>query len=135
MFFAFALKRFPFNSDHPIGYLGAIILEYILCGYEYFVVACTLALGIGSYWLEVSATKIIQRILHTINNKARANKNQLNELKILFKEYIDTHAIVKQLSTYYNLLKVEKIIKFWNMKLVITTHVLNAECVYTFTSN
>lgn len=77
----------------------AVILEYITFGYEYFIIACTLALGIEGYWIIISATKEIQSILSSINDKSKENGNQTNdELKVLYSEYIDAHAAIKQLS-------------------------------------
>lgn len=94
------LKRFPFDPKNPIGYLIAVVLEYITLAYEYFVIACTLSLGIGAYWIATSATKDIQKhILHSINETARENGNQLSELKNLLSEYNEAHAAIKQLST------------------------------------
>ena len=43
-------------------------------------------------------TDDIQRILHSISKAARAKKNRSIELKILFTEFINTHAIERQLS-------------------------------------
>lgn len=92
-------KRFPFDSNNPIGYAIAIILEYIAYWYSFSVIACGLALGIGAYWLAISATKELQRVLHVINDQAQVNERQSNELNtLLFAEFIDAHGTVKQLS-------------------------------------
>lgn len=64
------------------------------------VSACTLALGIGAFWIAISVTKEIQRILHSINNKSHETEIQTNEMMDLFSEYIDAHGIVKQLSIF-----------------------------------
>lgn len=91
--------RYPFDSNYPIGLLTAFLLEYIIFGFQMLVVACSLALGIGGYWLAVSATKDIQRMLHLINDKTQPNENQTNdEMNTTFSEYINAHAIEKQLS-------------------------------------
>lgn len=64
-----------------------------------FVVACSLSLGIGAYWLAISGTKEIQRVLHLINDKTEPNENQRNdEMRTSLSEYIYAHAIAKQLS-------------------------------------
>lgn len=93
-----ALKRFPFDSNNPIGYLMAVILEYIIFGYEYFVVAVLASFGIGSYYIAISIIKEHQRILNRINDEAHANGNQLKELKKLIAEFIHAHGFVKELS-------------------------------------
>lgn len=99
-FFIFAPKRFLFDTNNPIGYLTAVTLEYILIGYTYFIVACTLALGMGLSSFAVSITKEIQRILHAINKKVQSNEDQTKKLMDLFSEYIFTHATIKELSIF-----------------------------------
>lgn len=91
-------KRCPFDTNTPIGYLNAVILEYIILGYELFMIACNFALGIGAFWFANAIIKEIQRILHSINSKAKAQKKQSNELVVLFSDYIYTHGIEKQFS-------------------------------------
>lgn len=72
----------------------------MLC-YSYFLIACTLALGIGAFWFIVSTTKEIKHILHSINDTAKAKKKQSDKVKILFAEYVNTHAVIKQLSMHF----------------------------------
>lgn len=84
-----------------------------------------------------SVTKEIQHILHTINNqteerrrakkkedgkkemmmkkKKKGKESQSNELKVLFSEYIDFHAAIKQLSTlrYSNLTSLKNYSFVW----------------------
>lgn len=95
----YSKKRFPFDTNNPIGYLIAVILEYIIIDYECFIIACTLSFGIGACWFGASTTKEIQSILHSINDKTQTIECPTNELKILFSEFIDTHSAIKQLST------------------------------------
>lgn len=76
----------------------AVIVEYIILGYEFHVVASTLAYGIGSFWFGISTIEEIKRILYSINDEAQANVHESNELKLLLSEFIDLHEILKQLS-------------------------------------
>lgn len=97
-------ERFPFDWNTPIGYLNAVILEYIFIGYQYIVNACTTGLAVGTFWLSIPAIKELENILHSVNVQARRRRNRSNtsnELKALLKEYICTHGAVKQLSLYY----------------------------------
>lgn len=100
-------KRLPFDWKHPIGYLVAMIITYIIVCYAYIVIACTVTLGIGAFCYVISATKEIQRILNSINHNAHPNENHVNELKILFSEYIHAHRVAKQLSRIYKLFRTE----------------------------
>lgn len=92
------IQRFPFDSNNPIGYLVAVLVEYIIYGYEYLILSCTLGLAIGGFWLSIQTTKEIQRLLRLINDKAQTNKIQSNEFKALFAEYVHGSGTVKQLS-------------------------------------
>lgn len=97
-------KRFPFEWTNPIGYLVAVIIEYVIVGYEFSVDASVLALGIGAYWIGLAAIKEIQSILHTIKKRVQAKKHQSNrELKMLFTEFIELHGVAKQLSIKINI--------------------------------
>lgn len=82
-----------------MGYLVAITFEYIIFGYAFFVAVCTWALAIGAFWLVISGTKDIQRMLKLIKINAKANKNQSNKQIDIFSEYIEFHGMVKKLST------------------------------------
>lgn len=102
-----AANRFPYEWNSPVGYLIVIIFEYIILGYQLFIVACTLALGVGAFVFATSISKEIQRILHSINYEARRNERQSNGLEVLFFEYLGAHGFVKQLSmlnTHYQIL-------------------------------
>lgn len=94
--------RFPFDRNNPIGYLIAVVIEYIIIDYELLIVACTLGLGIGMYWFAISVAKEIKRILRSINIEAQTDEIPAIKVKILFSEYIDTQAAIKQLSIYLN---------------------------------
>lgn len=69
-----------------------------MVGYDYFLDATTLGLGIGAYVLTLAAAKEIQHILRSIGDKVQKHPNQLKELNVLFSEYIHAHAAIKQLS-------------------------------------
>lgn len=81
-----------------MGYSIVVILEYMIIGYEFFIVACTAALGIGAFWFAISATKEIKRFLRLINDGVKESETESNELKIMLSEYIHAHGVVKQLS-------------------------------------
>lgn len=77
----------------------AIILEYIFFGYEYLIVASTVALGIGAFWFAVSITKEFQGVLQrSINDNVQVDAVQKSELKVFISEFIDAHVLLKQLS-------------------------------------
>lgn len=88
------MKRFPFDWNNPIGYLIAFVIQYIIIAYEFCLTSCALAVGIGSLWLAILATKDIRRILNLINDKAQTNVIQSNDLI----DFIEAHGAIKQLS-------------------------------------
>lgn len=96
----FAYKRFPFDWQNPIGYLIAMFFEYIILGYQIFIDGCILALAMSACWFIISATKEIQRILHSIKHTTHTN-----ELIVLFAEFVDTHGVSKQLRIFQSLSK------------------------------
>lgn len=99
--FSCSQNRFPFDSKNPIGFLFAIILEYIVYGYYFFVISCNVAVGVGAFWLAISASVEIQRILYLINDKSQVKQHHYsNELKTLCSECIHFHGIVEQLSIF-----------------------------------
>lgn len=100
LYFSCPPERFPFDVHNPTGYSIAVVIECITGAYEFFTIACTLAVVIGSYWVSVSATKEIWRILHSICHKVRSNESHSNENRVLFAEFIDAHAAIKQLSKF-----------------------------------
>lgn len=87
----------PFDWRNPIGYLVAVIIQFIIVAYEFFVIACTLSLAIGAFWFAISATKEIKRIVNSIDENTEHKGGE----EIMFKEFstfIHMHSIVKQLS-------------------------------------
>lgn len=98
--FCLLLKRFPFDSSNPIGYLIAFAIEYIMLACQYFAVACTLGLGIGAFSFATATIKEIQRIAPTFNDEAKANVNLSNKLKAFMSEFIDGHGTVKKLRSF-----------------------------------
>lgn len=95
------LQRFPFDVSNPIGYSMAVIHEYIICGYEFYVITCVLPLALAVFWYTISITKELHRILKSIDASAQDKVTHSSELKTLFSEFIDTYASIKQLSRFY----------------------------------
>lgn len=91
-------KRFPFDSNNPVGYLAAVSIEYVVLVYAYCMIACILGLGIGAFWFVIAVIKEIRRLLRLIRGKAKVKKNQSRKLKSFFFECVYTHAAIKQLS-------------------------------------
>lgn len=105
--FPAVLERFPFEPNNPIGYSIAVAVEYIILVYSYYVIAGTLSAGIGCYWFAISLSKEFQRFLQgAINKKTKSKRNQSNELKALFSEFVGAHGIVKKLSIILGIEKV-----------------------------
>lgn len=91
------LKRFPFDYDDPIGYFIAVVIEYIIIGYELLVVACLSSTGIGAFCIAFTATKEIRRALNLFNDEAQTNDSESVKSDLLA-ECIDAHGTLKQLS-------------------------------------
>lgn len=76
------------------------MVEYIMFAYNFFVIQFVAAFGIGTFFLAISTTKELQRILLSVNNKAKENGSQSRELCKLLSEFIQPHAAIKQLSKF-----------------------------------
>lgn len=101
IFSIITIWRLPFNWKSPIGYLMAVIIQFGIVAYEFFVIACTLSLAISAFWFATSATKEIERIVHSIDDE---NVKHKRSDEILFKEFsafIHIHSVVKQLSWFW----------------------------------
>lgn len=86
-----------------MGYLTAVILEYVVLGFELYITACTLSLAIGGYLLAVSGTDEFQRFAPIINEKAQTVKDLSTEFKTLFTDFVDAHGSVKQFSIFLSI--------------------------------
>lgn len=95
------IKRFPFDTKNPIGYLAACSLQYAHLSYEFFFLANLVTLGVGSFFMALTVIEDLKGILRSINDqctKKRSMKKRLEALNQL-REFVQMHSIIKQLST------------------------------------
>lgn len=97
-FFGF---RFPFDCKHPVSYLVAICLQYIMTFYIFFVIASLVSLGIGAFILSILSSTEIKLYLDSVRRNAINEKTKLKSLKRLA-DFVDFHAEVKELSDILN---------------------------------
>lgn len=103
--------RFPFDWKNPVGFLVAVIIQYILDLVGFAVVLGSLSFGVSVYLFTLSVNKDIRGILKTINRKAKSTQNQQNIIHRT-RVYIQLHSDLKQLSAKWDRIKnYEELIK------------------------
>lgn len=75
----------------------ATILLFSIMAYNFFVIANIAAFGIGCYLIGITTTREIKSILYIADKRLKLKKERLLAMK-RFKELIEWHAMVKQLS-------------------------------------
>lgn len=91
------LLRFPFDTKSPFGYLFGIFLQYNLVMYAFCIVACSVSVGISSYFLVILAIRDMKNLLRAINKQTRI-KSDHSKMSTQFIEFIEMHSIMKQFS-------------------------------------
>lgn len=91
----FAYFRFPFDTKKPIGYLGAVALQYMQLVYEFFLLANLITIGVGAFLYLMTTTKDIKYVLHLISLFAQAKRNRQRTIK-QYKEFVEEITLVKQ---------------------------------------
>lgn len=91
--------RFPFNWKNPCGYVVAFTFQYIVVMYCYYLIACSVSFGTGSFLLVTSMVIDIQNNLNSINKRVKKSKKAVETIK-QFNCTIHFHSTVKQLGSY-----------------------------------
>lgn len=89
-------NRFPFDTNNPIGFVIACILQYIMVVCMLMFVALLFCFGIGSFLITQSSTKKIQFCLKSIHKGAKST-DRLTMVQ-QFRDFIHFFANEKQLS-------------------------------------
>lgn len=87
----------PFNLKNLAGYTVAIPLQCIVVTYGIFCLMTVVMVGLAMYSFEISLSKDIKTILHSIDECSKTRINRLNNF-LQFTEYINLHSDTKQLS-------------------------------------
>lgn len=93
-------RRFPFNTEKLIFYLIAVASQYKMITSNVSFVASMTTLGIGSYLLIDSMTKIIKDSLNALNVSGKNKRDHLQMFKQL-SEFIQLHSKSKQLNLFF----------------------------------
>lgn len=89
--------RFPFDTENPLGYSVAVLIQYVQSVCSFFITANSAAFMIGSYLLSIRATTYIKKRLKKINKRFGARRNRLELLDSL-SGFIKLHSNVKGFS-------------------------------------
>ena len=89
--------RFPFNTKSPIGYCIAIVLQYALIAYNFFLLASMVSLGVGAYLFTISMAEYIKDILNSINERAmQEDEDQMKDIVGKLSDFTEIYTILKE---------------------------------------
>lgn len=99
-FIQLKIRRFPFDTKNPIGYLAACCLQYIHLAYETFFISNLVILAIGAFLFALTTIKDLRGILRSIDASCAKCKTEKNRLEILnqIREFVEMNSALKQLS-------------------------------------
>lgn len=99
LFFSRNNSRFPFDTQQPIGYVLAVILQFFMLRYILLFSASLLSMVVGFFFMTISLTKDIENELRLINDCAKIKNHRSKAMKQLCK-FIEFHSTLKQLSNF-----------------------------------
>lgn len=91
-------NRFPFDSKRPVGYMIAVILEYITFLYLLNIAAFCGSLETGCFMFMISFTNDIQRNLQSMNENTKSKRKQRTQTPRQLIDFVEFHSATKQLS-------------------------------------
>ena len=93
------MNRFPFDWKNPVGYLIAVVLEYIIVSLALRYMGCFLGYGFGGYFFVMAIAKDLKSFVKSIGKSAKKCQSTTSEQKILQNlcEFIRLHTSVKKL--------------------------------------
>lgn len=92
--------RMPFDYQSKlIGYLFAICIQCIFLTYVFIAMTTMISILFACYLFGISLTDDIKTIVHSIDKNSKTKRYRLH-ISAQFKEFIDFHSDVKQLSRY-----------------------------------
>lgn len=80
-----------------MGYFVAVVLQYIVSTYIFFIAAGITSLAIGSYLIALAATKEIRAGIESSNRKLQIENDNAYVQRVIF-IFIQWHPKLKQLS-------------------------------------
>lgn len=86
--------RFPFDTKKPIGYLGAVALQYTQLLYEFFLLANLITLAIAAFLYAMSISNDMKHVLHSISVSSQTKKKRLKTIE-QYNEFVEEITLVK----------------------------------------
>lgn len=93
--------RFPFNWQHPIGYLIAFTIQYIAQTYILIFTGCYMSLFVGTSFMLIAISKDLKENLRLLQIDETSTKSRL-QVKKQLSEFVAFHSSVKELSQIDN---------------------------------
>lgn len=90
-------SRFPFNTKNLLGYLIAIIIQFVQITCSLFVIVNLAGFGIGTFVVLAVINKNIKSHLNVVDKRIETNENHL-ELLQLIADFVRLHSNTIELS-------------------------------------
>lgn len=97
-FYMFAFPRLPFKSYPPFGYLIVWPIEYLSVFCSYASLPALMCFTVGSCWLVIAFMTDIMSDLTKLNRVCKNARHDAWELKVRFRNIIQSYSEVKELS-------------------------------------
>lgn len=97
--FRSSATRFPFDTSHPVGFVTASIIEYLMCLNLVFFVMCIMINATGPSLTLISITADLKRCLRALDKYAKLKENQCKMIR-KFNEFIQFQSNAKRLSEH-----------------------------------
>lgn len=101
MFFSAIDSRFPFDCKNLVGYLFAVLFEYLFTVYEFVYVGSFATYGLGFFLFFFTSYRDMVRNLESINKHAKSKKKHPKIVKQLV-TFFHLYSNVKELSMHWN---------------------------------
>lgn len=90
--------RFPFDTKSPVGYVIAIILQYIYARYSCIFAGCILSFAIGAFLFALTMIKDIKCCLESVNGSIKIKDYQLILIRFInFLKYFSDAKLLSEL--------------------------------------
>lgn len=92
------LKRFPFDSKNPTGYLAAAFIQFCFAIYPFQYSGCFMSIAFGAFMFITNFIEIMENELRSINKMSNDHSRYRKKMCERLSAFIWTHANLKQLS-------------------------------------
>lgn len=98
------LFRFPFNTQITIGYIIAVVFQFITVTFAFLFAACMATTAFSALIFLIALVKDLKANLKLINKMGK-HRNRHSKIYESIIRFIDLHSDVRELSGYLNYIR------------------------------